>query len=74
VDHQVLVYGGFLFLPLSVVLQTSNYLGYLQTVLFYPYYFWILEPFFCRFSVLCLPFVLLKQKGGVLLVLLASFC
>jgi hypothetical protein len=39
VDQQDLVHGGFLLLPLSVVLQTSDYLGYLQTLLYYPYYF-----------------------------------
>jgi hypothetical protein len=68
-DQQVLVHGGFLFLPLSIVLQTSVYLGYLQTFLYYPYYFWILELFVCGFSILCLPFFLLRQKWGVFLFL-----
>jgi len=31
------VLGGFWFLSLSVVLQTSYYLGYLQTLLYYPF-------------------------------------
>jgi hypothetical protein len=43
VDQQDLVLGGFLFLPLSVVLQTSDYLGYLQTLLFIPVIFGLLE-------------------------------
>jgi hypothetical protein len=47
VDQQDLVHGGFLFLSLSVVLQTSDYLGFLQTLFYHPYYFWILELFVC---------------------------
>jgi hypothetical protein len=34
VDQQDLVHGGFLFLSLSVVLQTSDYLGFLMFFLF----------------------------------------
>jgi hypothetical protein len=52
VDHQDLVHGCFLFLPLLVVLQTFDYLGYLQTLLYYPYYFWILELFVCGLDTL----------------------
>jgi len=39
VDHLDLILGRFLFLPLLVVLQNSNYLGYLQTLLFIPVIF-----------------------------------
>jgi len=52
-DQQDWVLGGFWFLSLLVVLQTSDYLGYLQTLLYYP--FFILELVVCRFYILCLP-------------------
>jgi hypothetical protein len=54
-DQQDLVLGGFRFLSLSVVLQTFDYVGYLQTFLYYPYYFWILGLFVCGFYILFLP-------------------
>jgi hypothetical protein len=37
VDQQDLVLEGFGFFSLLVVLQTSNFLGYLQTLLYYSY-------------------------------------
>jgi hypothetical protein len=69
VDQWHLVHGGFLFLPQLAILQNSYYLSYLQTLLYYPYYFWILELFVCGFSIICLPFVLLRQKGTVFVIL-----
>jgi hypothetical protein len=52
VDQKDLVQGGYLFLPISSVLQTSDYLGYLQTLLYYSYYFWILKIFVCGLDTL----------------------
>jgi len=63
VDQQDLLLGRFLFLSLSVVLQTSDYLGYSQTLLYYPYYFWILKLFVCVFYILCLPLHFWNIKG-----------
>jgi hypothetical protein len=42
----------FFFLSRSIVLQTSNYLSYLQTLPYYPYYFLILELFVCGLDTL----------------------
>jgi hypothetical protein len=51
-DLQDLGHGGFLFLPLLVVLQNYEFSGYLQTLLYYPYYFWILKLFVCGLDTL----------------------
>jgi len=53
----------FLFLSLSIVLQTSDYLCYLQTLLYYAYYFWILELFVCGLDTLS-NLCLFETKNG----------
>jgi hypothetical protein len=65
-DLQDLGHGGFLFLPLLVVLQNYEFSGYLQTLLYYPYYFWILKLFVCGLNNL---FTLLRQKWRVFVIL-----
>jgi hypothetical protein len=54
-DQEDLVLGGFLLLPLSVLLQTSDYLGYLQTLLFIPIIFGLLEPSIWDFTYFVYP-------------------
>jgi hypothetical protein len=86
VDQSDLLLGGFSFLSLLVVLQTSGLLGHLQTLLYFPFvldYITFLSVvlytlftlvlsrhqggvfYYCGLSILCLPFVPLRQKGGV---------
>jgi len=83
-----LVLGRFLFLSLSVVLQTFDFSAtsklfsiFLLFLDFRTYCLWIFYTLFTLillrhqggvfdgFSILCLPFVLLRQKGGVFFVL-----
>jgi hypothetical protein len=52
-------------LSLLVVLQTFDYLGYLHTLLYYPYYFWILELLYLWFLYTLFAIVLLGHQGGV---------
>jgi hypothetical protein len=65
VDQQDLVHGGFFFIHLSVVLQTSNYLGYLYILLYYSYYFGILELFVCGLDILVTLCPFETKRGSI---------
>jgi hypothetical protein len=55
VDQQDLVLGRFLFLSLSVVLQTSNLLGHFQTLLYFSYFLDFRMFLSVDYLLLCLP-------------------
>jgi hypothetical protein len=73
-DHQDLVLGRFWFFYLSDVLQTSDFLGYLQTLFYYPYYFCILELVVCGFYILCLPLSFWDKKGEYFIAVVFLLC
>jgi hypothetical protein len=65
-DQQDLVLRGFLFLHLLVVLQTFDYLGYLQTLLFILVIFGLLELSIKDFIYSVYPCLVEKSRGSML--------
>jgi hypothetical protein len=47
------------------MVQTYGFLGYLQTLLYYPYYFWILELFVCGLDTLFILCPFETKRGSI---------